>query len=161
MLDVWHDRSALRRSELRCLLAIGGISLNNAVWIMSASTAARLSLKRAGDGSLAYPSINAKGGELAGVPVMTSEGAVIANASPSEHTLTLLDTSSVALADTGTDLAVSVYGAIRMNTTSSSGAQQLVSLWQHNLIAIRCTRFASWSLRRRAACAVVRGAQII
>lgn len=140
--------------------ADNGISLGSTCWITSPTVAAALALKRSADGSLAYPAVNSRGGELAGLALYTSDGAVIAG-SPREHTISLLDASAVAFADGGVELTASTTASLQMSTSPSAGAQQMISLWARNLLATRVVRIANWSLRRQAACAVIRGAEII
>jgi hypothetical protein len=43
-----------------------------------------------------------------------------------------------------------------MSTTPSTGAQQLVSLFQMGMVGIKCSRFVNWTRRRAGAVAVLR-----
>jgi hypothetical protein len=74
---------------------------------------------------------------LCGFPIIWT------NASPAQ--LALIDFGSVLLADDGkSDIMVSEHSMVKMDDGNSPSSAQDVSLWQSNLVGIRCERFISW-----------------
>ena len=137
-------------------LTDGNLSLETAAWVMAPQTAASLALKRGTDGALAYPGMNARGGVLCGLPVLTSN-ACTASGSPGERFIVLVEASEILLADDGeSELDVSGEAAVQMDDAPAEGAQQMVSLWQNGLAGVRGLRFLNWKRRRDYAVAVLR-----
>ena len=119
-----------------------------AVWVMSAATALKLSMKRDAEDKLAYPTINMMGGTWQGLPVIVSN-AMTAAGSPGEQQIALVTQEEVFLADEGgISIDMSNEASVQMNDTPSGGAQSLVSLWQNNLIGLRAERYINWAPRR-------------
>lgn len=119
-------------------------ALARAVWIMSPVTALYLAQLRGSGGAGAYPNINAKGGELLGIPVYIS-GASYASGSPGESTIILLDPAQILLGDPG-EVAVQIatHASLQLLDDPSTGAQQQVSLWQRDLAGILVERWVGW-----------------
>lgn len=125
----------------------------NGVWIMSSSTALALSLMRNPLGQKEFPDITMLGGSFEGLPVIVSES-VPTNSNGS--LIILANASDILLADDGgVTLDVSREASLQMSTTPSAGAQQLVSLWQNNLVGLRAERFINWKRRRTGAVAYI------
>jgi HK97 family phage major capsid protein len=138
------------------VLLAANMTLASAVWIMSPVTAVSLSLMRDAGGSLAYPNMTARGGNLLGLPVLTSN-ACGASGSPGERFIALVEASEIALADDGAaDLSYSANASVQMNDAPSTGPQALLSLWQNSLVGILASRFVNWTVRRPGAVAVLR-----
>jgi HK97 family phage major capsid protein len=136
------------------VLIDAGCSLNTAVWVMHPSTAANLALLRGADDVLAYPTMAVRNGTLAGLPVVTST-ACAASGSPGERFIVLLEASEILLGDDGAvDINVAKAAAVQLNDAPGSGAQQMVSLWQANLLGIRARLYANWA-RRHDGCVAV------
>lgn len=135
-------------------LVAAGSTLVNAVWIMSPRVAVALNLKGFGMGSAA--GINALGGELAGLPVYTSEH-VLPGATGDY--IVLVDLSKVAIGDDGdSDVEVNTQGAVQMSDTPVNDASAvLISLWQANCAAIKAERYLNWKLLRAGFVAVISG----
>lgn len=126
----------------------GNINPATAVWVMSAATALKLSMKRDAEDKLAYPTINMMGGTWQGLPVIVSN-AMTAAGSPGEQQIALVTQEEVFLADEGgISIDMSNEASVQMNDTPSGGAQSLVSLWQNNLIGLRAERYINWAPRR-------------
>ncbi|MNG11437.1 hypothetical protein D3C84_949820 [compost metagenome] len=45
-------------------------------------------------------------------------------------------------------LDVSREASLQMDSAPADGAQELVSLWQNNMVALRAERFINWKRRR-------------
>jgi hypothetical protein len=125
-------------------LVSGKNTLETAAWIMNPVTAAVLAMTRGSGGAPAYPNVSTKGGELLGIPVVTS-GAITPAGSPSESYIVLLEGSKVAIAEGLTMIDISTNAAVQMSDTPSSSASQLVSLWENNLAGIKATKYCNWS----------------
>ncbi len=83
--------------------------------------------------------------------------AIAASGSPGERFIVLMDAAEIALADDGeSTISFSQNAALQMSDTPSTGAQPLLSLWQHNLVGIRGERFTNFVVRRPGAVAVLR-----
>jgi HK97 family phage major capsid protein len=146
-------------ADLRDMIRVltdAGCSLATAAWLMHSSTAASMSLMRGADGALAYPGVTARGGTLAGLPVVTSP-ACAASGSPGEKFITLLEASEVMLANEGqSDISIAKHTSVQLDDAPGSGAQPLVSLWQANLIGIRARLYVNWARRHDGAVVVLR-----
>ncbi len=134
-----------------------GSDLSAAAWIMRPTTAAYLARLRGTGGGLAFPTVTARGGTLFGLPVVTS-GNVPLVGSPAATCIVLLDADGIALADEGdATFDVARHAAAQMSDAPYAGAQQLVSLWQLNMVALRAERTVNWRRRRTGTAAVLTG----
>jgi hypothetical protein len=112
---------------------------------MSASQAIGISLMTNALGQPEFPSMNAQGGSLIGLPVIVSEGV--------GARIVMLNARNILLAEEGLMIDASEQASVEMNTlpteTSSPTEQvELVSFWQRNLVGLRVDRFVTW-LRAR------------
>lgn len=137
-------------------LVTAGNTLESAVWILSPITAASLSLMRDSSGALAYPKISVLGGELAGLPAITST-ACAASGSPGEYFVVLLESGQVDLADDDSgQLELARHAAVQMDDAPAASAQSVVSLWQNGLVGFMSTRYLNWRARRAGIASVLR-----
>lgn len=119
-----------------------------AVWVMPASVALRLSMKRTTQDEKAFPELTMMGGTWYGLPVIVSN-AMVAAGSPNELQIALVTQEEVFLADDGgLSIDMSQEASLQMNDAPSAGAQSLVSLWQNNLVGIRAEQYINWAPRR-------------
>ncbi len=132
--------------------------LTAAHWIVHPRTATALSLMRGTGGAPAFPTINARGGMLLGLPAIVSANVPVVAGSPSETTIILLDADGIALADdNAADFEVARHASVVMDDAPEAGAQQLLSLWQAGLAALRAQRWINWRARRSGIAAVLSG----
>lgn len=133
--------------------------LTAAHWIVHPRTATALSLMRGSGGAPAFPNINARGGgTLLGLPVVVSGNVSVIAGSPDETSIFLIDADGVALADdNAADFEVARHASIVMDDAPEAGAQQLLSLWQAGLAALRAQRWINWKVRRPSIAAVLSG----
>jgi HK97 family phage major capsid protein len=134
------------------------LDLASAVWVMHSRTAANLALLRDDtNGVFAYPGITARGGTLAGLPVLTSS-ACVDDDSPASRFIALIVADQIAIADDGAvTLDVSQEASVQMDSAPGDGAQASVSLFQANLIGLKAGREINWAVRRAQASAVITG----
>jgi len=128
-------------------LTAAGSDLSAAFWTMRPTTAVSLSLKRGSGGALAYPGMSAKGGELLGMPVLTTPHLT---ADTSGSFITLVDASQIAIGDDDdSSIQVSREGAVQMSDDPGIGPTTLVSLFQNDCAAVRVERQVNWAIRRQ------------
>jgi hypothetical protein len=141
------------KAAMQAMIA-AGVSLASAAWCLHPSTAANLALMRDA-GGLAYPGLTANGGTLAGLPAFCSE-ALSASGSPGDRNIVLLAQDEIDYAEGGGDLSLSGNASLQMDDAPSTGAQQMVNLWESNLVGIRIARWLNWKARRPGAAVVIR-----
>lgn len=138
-------------------------SLDGLVIVMGQSQALRLGLLRNDFGSKEFPDINKDGGFIEGVPVLTSENIAANGGSPADgRIIVFLDAPSILLADDGgVDVDVSTEASLQAESAPDSPATAstvLISLWQRNLVGIRCERYVNWTKARSGAAVYISGA---
>jgi len=125
-----------------------------AVWLMSASTALALSMRKNALGQKEYPDMTLLGGTFQGLPAVVSQ--YVGNI------LVLVNASDIYLADDGgVAVDMSREASLEMlsdpvgNSGTGVGATEMVSMFQTNSVAIRAERWINWKRRRTAAVAVI------
>lgn len=97
-----------------------------------------------------YPNIGARGGEIAGIPAIASNG--LPNTDADDYRLALIDPAAIAYAGlTTARLKTSEQGTIEMTDAPTQDAptgSSLVSLWQSGLVAIAAQIDANWERQR-------------
>lgn len=145
------------RSDIKTLVQTfldAEMSLDGAVFLMTQGRALALSLLTNALGQPEFGGLGMQGGTLAGIPVITSENMPATGSSPANgDMIILLKAPEIMLADDGmVTIDASREAAIQLNSTPDSPASAstvLISLWQHNMIAIKAERYITW-LKRRA-----------
>jgi HK97 family phage major capsid protein len=152
--NIDEDLAALIQS-----LVDAGSDLTFAAWVMLPRTAIYLSrLRGTTDGAPSYPFITAKGGNLMGLPVVTSGNVPVSGSSGSPSSIVLLDAAQIAIADDGeSGLSVTTQATVQMETTPETGAARQVSLWQNNLVGLRAERMVNWKRRQAGVVASLTG----
>lgn len=132
------------------------------VWVMSSTTALKISLMVNSLGQPSFPGITLNGGTLWGMPVVVSQAAGLVGDSTGDQIIVLLNASDILLADDGqVAIDVSNQASVQMNNTPDNpetAATVLRSLWQDNLIGIRAERFVNWMKARAQAVQYIHGA---
>jgi HK97 family phage major capsid protein len=129
------------------LLTAPNYPISETVLIMSEANAFALATALTTNGVAVNPNITSKGGNILGVPVVTSQsaGSVVA----------LVHAPSILYADDGgVNIDVSREASVEMNTTPTSpvtASAAYVSLWQMNLVGLRAERFINWKRARTTA----------
>jgi HK97 family phage major capsid protein/HK97 family phage prohead protease len=126
------------------------------VWVMSAITALQLSLMTNALGQPEFPGVAMTGGQLQGLPIITSEHLGYTTDSPTEgRDVFLVNAGDVYLGDDGgMSVDMSTEASLQMDDapTVASGptvaATSLVSMFQTNSVAFRAERTISWKRRR-------------
>lgn len=135
-------------------LVTDNLSVAGAFWVMSESTAIKLSLATNEVGAPAFPGITPTGGTLAGLPVFTSQYVAAESEGP---VVMLIKGDEIFLGDEGgiqvkaSDQASLVMDdAPSMNSTTPTGAS-VVSMFQTNSVAFLVERYINFAKRRAAA----------
>lgn len=132
------------------VLIAGEVAFTSAVWVTDPYTAMKIGMLRTTNGDYAYPGVGVNGGTLFGIPLITSNG--VPHSVSAGSILTLFSQPEIFLADEGgLEVDASDQASIEMNDAPTGGATSLTSLWQNNLIGIRCERVINWQRRRTAA----------
>jgi hypothetical protein len=100
------------------------------------------------------PTLGARGGELLGVPVLTTVGAV-ATGSPSERIIAAIVPAGVVVAEGNLEVKPGKLASFQASNTPGSGSQSVVSAWQTATTPLRFTRFINWQ-SISGACAYLR-----
>jgi HK97 family phage major capsid protein len=147
------------RSAVNAILTNGGV-LVAPVWIMHPRVAFALSLLRDAQNNTAFPEIALRN-TIGSAPILTSTS--IPSSASGGSIIVLLDAAELLLAD-GNDIEVdsSPATSLQMDSAPSAGAQNLVSLWQNDLVALRLIRTINWAPRRTnaAMCAYIDAVQL-
>jgi HK97 family phage major capsid protein len=131
------------------------VDVNTPVFVMSKQIALNLSLMLNALGQREFPDINMNGGTLFGVPVVASQY-LATGGSPAGAYVILLNASDIYLAEEGLMVDSSGEASIEMDDDPQQDGlagtgQNLVSLWQNNLLGIKVERFITWKKRRSTA----------
>ena len=134
---------AFARADLRALIttfATNGFGLDGVVLLMGENVAFTLGTMVNSLGQVAFPGINVEGGNILGVPVVTSN--VMTNQIVAVHT------PSILFADEGgVQIDVSTEASLQMDSVPANptiDTTVLVSMFQRNLIALRAEREITW-----------------
>lgn len=153
------------RADIAALLSAfiaGNNPPTSGVLIMSSLTALQISMMRNPLGQKEFPNLNMNGGELEGLPVITSEyltqmgdssGSIVALVNASD--IYFADEGEVAI-DSSREASLEMSDAPAHNSTTPTAAQ-LVSMFQTNSVAIRAERTLNWMRRRAVSVAWLEG----
>jgi HK97 family phage major capsid protein len=144
---------ALITANLKSLLQVhvnAGSDLTNVYLVMHPSTALHMSQLLTAGNVKAYPSLGVRGGEIFGVPVFTSVGAVCSG-SPTERVVAAINAPACLLADDGQiEMSASDTVAIQMDdaatgSSSSGTGTSVTALWQTESVAVKFTRWVNFA----------------
>jgi len=153
------------RSDFASLLAAytaANYSLDDLVVVMSQSQGLRLGLMRNDFGSKEFPDVNKDGGNIEGVPVVTSENVAANGGSPADgRIIVALSAQSILMADDGgVEVNVSTEASIQTDDAPDSpptASTNMVSMFQTNQVAILVERFINWTKARSGAAQYISG----
>jgi HK97 family phage major capsid protein len=155
------DADALRADVRQVYAQWIATNQNNtgAAWVTTPGLAMAIGMMQNPLGQPDFPGVGADGGTFMGLPMVVSESV------PSDTAgalLVLIKQSEILLADDGgVSIDVSREASLQMNSAPdnpATAATVFTSLWQQNLVGIRCERFITWSKRRPQAVAYISGA---
>jgi HK97 family phage major capsid protein len=143
---------AAARADMRALLGgfvTGNFGLGGVVLLMNEGIAFTLGTMVNAVGEPAFPGITATGGDLLGIPVVTSNAITAATGIIAVHAPSVLFAD-----DGGVEIDASEQASLQMDsapTNPTDATTVMVSLWQRNLIGLRAERFINWKLARATA----------
>lgn len=158
---------AALRSDMKQLLG-GFLSANmqvsDVVILMAQRLALGISLMTNSLGQKEFPGLTMNGGDLLGLPVITSENIPSTGGSPTDgDPIIVVSAPDILLADDGqVTIDASREASLQMDTAPDSPATAsttFVSLWQQNQIALRAERWINWAKRRSTAVAYISNAK--
>ena len=135
------------------------------IFVMSPTTALKLSLMLTANGVPQYPNININGGTFLGLPVVVSNAAKIAGSPQFGEMIVLLLQEEILLADDDqVTIEISKEAALELldnpTNTGAGGttATSMVSMFQTHSAAIKAVRYINWAKRRTQAAAFIEAA---
>jgi HK97 family phage major capsid protein len=134
-------------ADVQNLLDAITVPLRNPYIIMAPATAIYLASLRDTNGARVFPTVNAQGGDLFGIPVITSANAV--------DVIAFVDAAYVLLADDGD---VNVRVATSATLDMMGGDSPAFSLFQKNCVAVLAERYVNWELTNGGAVSYISGA---
>jgi HK97 family phage major capsid protein/HK97 family phage prohead protease len=141
---------AAARTDLRALVktfATNNIGMGGVVLAMSESDAFTLGTMVNSVGGQAFPGLTMEGGNILGVPVVTSNSIVAQ--------IVAIHAPSILYADDGqTQIDVSKEASVQMDSAPANPTDAttvMVSLWQRNLVGLRFERYMNWIKARSTA----------
>ncbi len=138
------------------LFTVAKLGTAGLVLIMSESQALEISMMTTTLGMTYFPNITAKGGNLRGIPVITSEY-LQGVGSPALNSIVAVKAGEVYIADDGVvtvdasdQASLEMVDSSSQNAVTGTGAS-LVSLWQTGAVGLLANREVTWKLRRSTA----------
>jgi hypothetical protein len=131
---------------------------------MSQHLALAISLMTNSLGQREFPNLTMNGGEMFGLPVVTSENIPSTGGSPTDgDPIIVVSAPDILLADDGqVTIDASREASLQMDTAPDSPAVAstvLVSMFQQNQVAIRAERYINWAKRRSTAVSYISNAK--
>lgn len=157
--SVGTDAAAIRADVAKILAAYAAANNppSTGVWVMGTTLALQLSMMQTPLGNSEFPQLTMRGGVFLGFP------AVVSDYVPAE-TVVFMNASDVYVGDEGGFMVdASDQVSLEMadnplhNSTTPTGSNALVSMWQTNSVAFRAERFINWSKRRPTAVQLLTG----
>jgi HK97 family phage major capsid protein len=140
------------RQDIRTLLEAVSAGAGSALFLLTTPTIAKaLSIISDPNGSGAFPLATWNGGSIAGIPVVVSDSVTAGQ-------LILVDASGVAAASLDFELEDARHVTLDLNDAPDSpptASTVGTSLWQQNLVALRCTRYFGVERLRTSAVAII------
>jgi HK97 family phage major capsid protein/HK97 family phage prohead protease len=158
------------KADVRTLFAnfmTANMSVGDAVWVTDEVTAMTIGMMQNALGQAEFAGVGPQGGTFMGLPMITSQNiSTTAVVGPPAvgvgRRIFLVKASEILIADDGqTMLDVSSEASLQMDSAPVAGAQQLVSLWQNNLVALRAERWVNWGKRRTGAVGLISAAAYV
>jgi HK97 family phage major capsid protein len=129
-------------------MAVAGVPMRSRYWLLHPRTENYLRTLRTAQDVFAFRD-EMNTGRLLGIQFISSTNMPIVGNLTS---IVLVEASEIFVADDGEVMIdISREASLKLDTTPASSAEELVSLWQNNLVGIRAERYVYWSRRRDAA----------
>jgi HK97 family phage major capsid protein/HK97 family phage prohead protease len=152
---------AAMRTDLQTLMEAvfdGNIDTNGSVWIMSQTLALKLSMMVNALDQKVNPDLTPQGGRFQGYEAIVSQVGQIAGSPQHNDILIWLHPNEVFMADDGQvtieaskEVALEMLDNPTNQSTGSTAATSMVSMFQTESMAIKAVRFVNWTKRRSLA----------
>ena len=152
------SNAAAFEQDFKALLGLVTTNLTAPYLIMRPRTA--ISLAAMDTSNNLFKNIGARGGDIGGISVITSENVPADGDSPGDNTIILIDAAEIFMNEAGIELDATQQATVEMSSAPDSpmvASTILTSLWQNNLAAVKATRFIRWKPRRPGAVAMLTG----
>ena len=158
---------AALRADMKTVLGgflTANMQVSNVGVLMSQRLALGISLMTNSLGQKEFPGLTMNGGDLLGLPVITSENIPSTGGSPTDgDPIIIVSQPDILLADDGqVTIDASREASLQMDTAPDSPATAstvMISLWQQNQIGLRAERWVNWAKRRSTAVAYISNAK--
>jgi HK97 family phage major capsid protein/HK97 family phage prohead protease len=155
------------RADMKTMLGqflSNNMQVNGTVLLMPQRLALGISLMTNSLGQREFPNLTMNGGEVLGLPVITSEGIPSTGGSPTDGDLIIaVSAPDILLADDGVvTIDASREASLQMDSSPDSPATAstvMVSMFQQNQVAIRAERYINWVKRRSTAVSYISNAK--
>jgi HK97 family phage major capsid protein/HK97 family phage prohead protease len=155
------------RADMKTLLGqflSNNMQVNGTVLLMPQRLALGISLMTNSLGQREFPNLTMNGGEILGLPVITSEGIPSTGGSPTDgDPIIAVSAPDILLADDGVvTIDASREASLQMDSAPDSPATAstiMVSMFQQNQVAIRAERYINWAKRRSTAVSYISNAK--
>jgi HK97 family phage major capsid protein len=141
------------------LFAAVTTNFTNPYLVMRPKTAINLAVLRTTSGDRLFPNCRIVGGDILGVPIITSTSVQTIADSPASSRIVLIDAAEILLAEGDIEMDSSGQATLRLTDQSSDSpvlaTETEVSLWQKNLIGVRVTKYVNWARGTDAAVAYI------
>jgi HK97 family phage major capsid protein len=147
-------------ADMKLLFEAVTANLASPYLIMTRRTAIGLATLRTTSGDRLFPNVTAMGGDVWGVPVLTSASAPADSDSPSNAIIVLLDAAEVMIAEGDIEISVLQHVSLQLEDSPDSpptATTTMVSLFQLGMIGLGFTRYVRWCRRREGCCAYISG----
>jgi HK97 family phage major capsid protein len=124
-------------ADIAALIAAFAGDLSAAYFVMHPNTAAQIATARDASGAFLFADSGPRGGSLLNVPMLTSRA--IPWTAVDGGPLILVDPTGIAFGGGDIELATASQTSVQMSDMPADGPTTEVSLWQHNLVAMRAT----------------------
>jgi hypothetical protein len=142
-------------ADIAALLAAVATGSASRLYLITTSTVGKqLTSLSAGGAARTFPDATYRGGELAGIEILISDGAPAS-------TITLIDASGIGFAVENVRIDTSAQASVQLNDAPDSpptASTNLLSLWQSNLVAVLIERFFAARAVRPNSVAQITGA---
>jgi hypothetical protein len=146
------------RNDLRALLAAVTTSARSRLFLLTTPAIAKvLSVLHTSTGDAAFPGITYRGGDLAGITVIASDGVPSA-------TMVLVDAAQIVAASDTIQLDAASHASVQFETAPDSpptASTNLQSLWQQNMLGLKASRYFAVNRLATTGVAVLTGASYL
>ena len=143
-------------ADLRAMIQDFQGNLAYATFVTDPATATRIATMTAAGGRYLFPNIGPRGGELLGIPVLTTRSS---GQDSSGGRLTLLDPTGIAAALGRIEMSTGDHATLQMSDDPNDDTVPIenVSMWQTNSVAFKAEIFANWNRQRPGSVIVLEG----